>query len=208
MSEEDSTSIDRTVNEPEKLSTKRWVRQGVMILVAVVVASILYRTAASFLPRWWAESVAGQADGDSTAGTLWGLLYGFAFTFVPLTLLFQIRRSFFTWKARIIVVIIAVALAAPNWLTLSVVVGNSDAARAGKGFFDAGAPGFRLATLIGVVVGALLAILLSATSMVISRRRHQVKELKQQVKDNKREKSQPSTPGSPKHQPDGEGPEG
>lgn len=187
MSDEDSTDIDRSINEPEKLSTRRWVRHGVAILVAIVAAFIIYKAAASLLPRWWAQRVADQVDGGITAGTLWGLFYGFLFSFIPLMLFFQIRRGFFNWKARIIVTLIAIALAAPNWLTLSVVAGNSKAAHAGERIFDVDAPGFRWASLIGVVLGVLVAALLSGTSIVMSRRRKQVKELKEQVKHNKRE---------------------
>lgn len=189
MSEEDPTAVDRSINEPEKLSTQRWVRRGVLILVVIVAAFVLYKIAASFLPRWWAQRVADQVDGGFTAGTLWGLFYGFAFTFVPLVLLFQVRRRFLNWKAKIAVAFLAAVLAAPNWLTLSVVASNSNAAHAGERIFDVDAPGFRWATLIGVGVGALMAVLLSGTSIAMSRRRKQVKELKAQVKDHERTQS-------------------
>lgn len=183
MSEEESSAIDRSINDPERRSTERWVRRGVMILVAIVAVFILYKAAASFLPRWWAQRVADQADGGFTAGTLWGLFYGFTFTFIPLLLLFQVRRGLFNWKAKVIVAVIALLLAAPNWLTLAVVAANSNAAHAGERIFDVDAPGFRWATFIGFCVGAFLAVLVSGTGIAMSRRRKQIKELKQQVKD-------------------------
>jgi hypothetical protein len=194
MSEEDSTAIDRSINEPEKLSTQRWVRRGVTILVAIVAALILYKVAASFLPRWWAHRVGDQADGGFTAGTSWGLFYGFSFTFVPLVLLFQVRRRFLNWKAKVAVVFVAVLLAAPNWMTLAVVASNSSAAHAGERTFDVEAPGFRGATLIGVAVGVLMAVLLAGTSMALSHRRRQVKELRAQVRDHERDQSARETP--------------
>jgi len=191
MSEEESDAFDRSADEPEKLSTQRWVSRGVMILVAIVVGYIIYRSAASFLPRWWAQRVADQVDGGFTAGTLWGLFYGFAFTFVPLALFFQIRRKLFNWKAKIVVAFIAVVLATPNWLTLAVVASNSNAAHAGERIFDVSAPGFRWATLIGVGVGALMAVLLSGTSMIMTHRRKQIKALKAQVESQKRDQERP-----------------
>ena len=187
MSEEDSAAIDRSVDEPEKLSTRRWVRRGVMIFVAIAAAFILNKAAASFLPRWWAQHVADQVGGSFTAGTMWGLFYGFVFTFIPILLIFQIRRRFLNWKAKVVVAVVAVALAAPNWMTLWVVTGDSNAAHAAERTFDVDVTGFRWATVIGVGMGGLLSILLSSMGMRISHRRKQVKELKEQVKNQKHE---------------------
>ena len=187
MSEEDSAAIDRSVDEPEKLSTRRWVRRGVMIFVAIAAAFILNKAAASFLPRWWAQHVADQVGGSFTAGTMWGLFYGFVFTFIPILLIFQIRRRFLNWKAKVVVAVVAVALAAPNWMTLWVVTGDSNAAHAAERTFDVDVTGFRWATVIGVGMGGLLSILLSSMGMRISHRRKQVKELKEQVENQKHE---------------------
>lgn len=187
MSEEDSAAIDRSVDEPEKLSTQRWVRRGVMIFVAIAAAFILNKAAASFLPRWWAQHVADQVGGSFTAGTMWGLFYGFVFTFIPILLIFQIRRRFLNWKAKVVLAVVAVALAAPNWMTLWVVTGDSNAAHAAERTFDVDVTGFRWATVIGVGMGGLLSILLSSMGMRMSHRRKQVKELKEQVKNQKHE---------------------
>lgn len=185
MSEPGPEGIDKAINAGDRPGTQRWVLRGVAILVALVLAFILYQIAASFLPRWWAQRVRGQVDGSFTAGTLWGLFYGFLFTFVPAVVLFQARRKLFRWKAKLVVVALALVLAAPNWLTLTVVAGNSKAAHAGERILDVDAPGFRAATLIGVIVGAVIAIVLSSTSMMLTHRRRQVKELKEQAKHSK-----------------------
>ncbi|MGZ5368990.1 MAG: hypothetical protein ACXWXJ_08045 [Aeromicrobium sp.] len=186
MSEEDSTEIDRSINEPERLSTLQWVRRGVMILVAIVAGIVFFRISAAFLPRWWANYVSDQVGEKFTAGTLWGLFYGFVFTFLPVLLFFQIRRRFLKWKAKLVVVLLAIALAAPNWLTLWVAMGNSNAAHAAERTFDVDVTGFRWATVIGAVAGAALAVLLSYSSIMASRRRKQVKDLKAQVRANQR----------------------
>ena len=194
MSEEDSRELSDKINSAERDGTARWVRRGVMILVAIVAVFVLYKVAASFLPRWWAQRMADQADGGMTKGTLWGLFYGFVFTFVPLVLLFQVRRRFLNWKAKVAVVVVALVLAAPNWLTLSVVAGNSNAAHAGERIMDVDVPGFRWATLIGVVVGGVIGIGLSSSSILLSRRRKQVKDLQEQVKQQKAVKDERSKP--------------
>jgi hypothetical protein len=124
--------------------------------------------------------------GELTAGTLWGLFYGFVFTFVPLLLLAQMRRRFFSWTWRFIVLAVAVLLATPNWLTLSVVAGNSKAAHAGERIFDVEAPGFRTATAFGSVGGAIVALVLVAASIRLSSRRRQVKDLKGQLSERER----------------------
>ncbi len=155
-----------------------WVLRIVLVLVAVAAAYIAFRVSAAFFPRWWAQRVADQVKGDFTDGTLWGLFYGFVFTFVPLLLLVQIRRRFFNWTWRIIVTGIALLLAAPNWLTLSVVLGTSKAAHAGERIMDVDAPNFRAGSLVGAVIGAAAALALTAMSLWLARRKNQVKRLK------------------------------
>ncbi len=185
MSEEESRAVDDKVNRGERDGTQRWVRRGVMILVGLVAAFILYKIAASFLPRWWANYIKGQVGDSITGGTVWGLFYGFAFTFLPVLLFFQARRKWVNWKAKIVVVLVALVLATPNWLTLWVVLGNTNASHAAERAFDVGGVGFRWASLIGAVVGGGLALAMVAGSIRMSYRRKQVKELKEQVKQSK-----------------------
>lgn len=168
-----------------------WVLRIVLALVALVGAYIAFRVSAAFFPRWWAQRVADQVQGNFTSGTLWGLFYGFVFTFVPLLLLFQIRRRFFNWTWRLIVTVIALLLAAPNWLTLSVVAGSSKAAHAGERIMDVDAPNFRAGTLIGVVIGVAGALALTASSMLMARRKNQVKRLKGERDELRRAASKP-----------------
>ena len=171
-------AIDRRIADQPSIAPGRWVQRAVLAIVIVAAAYILFRISAAFFPRWWAQRVADQVQGGLTAGTMWGLFYGFVFTFIPLLLLFQIRRRFFNWTWRLIVVAVALLLAAPNWLTLSVVAGNSKASHAGERIFDVDAPGFRAGTLIGVCVAAVLAIILTGASITMKRRKSEVKRLR------------------------------
>ena len=165
------------VDAPDGEGTN-WVLRIVLVLVAIAAAYIAFRVSAAFFPRWWAQRVADQVKGDFTDGTLWGLFYGFVFTFIPLLLLVQIRRRFFNWTWRLIVSGVALLLAAPNWLTLSVVLGTSKAAHAGERIMDVDAPNFRAGSLVGAIVGAVAALALTAMSLWLARRKNQVKRLK------------------------------
>ncbi|AXT86099.1 hypothetical protein C6I20_13490 [Aeromicrobium sp. A1-2] len=171
-------AMDRTVADQPNVAPSRWVTRIVLGIALIAALYIGFRISSAFFPRWWAHRIGDQVNGGVTRGALWGLFYGFTFTFVPLLLLFQIRRRFFSWTWRIIVAVVAVALAAPNWLTLSVVAGNSKAAHAGERIFDVEAPGFRAGTLGGVIVGALLALVITVTSMRMKHSKVEVKKLK------------------------------
>jgi hypothetical protein len=165
-----------------------WVNRAVLLLVLIALAYVAYAVSAAFFPRWWAQRVGDQVAGRLTAGTLWGLFYGFVFTFVPLLVLAQMRRRFFSWTWRFIVLAVAVLLAVPNWLTLSVVAGNSKAAHAGERIFDVDAPGFRVATGFGAAGGAVAALALVAVSMSLARRRRQVRDLQGKLSEHEQEK--------------------
>ncbi|MGH3475119.1 MAG: hypothetical protein ACRDOT_09435 [Aeromicrobium sp.] len=160
-----------------------WVNRAVLALVLIALAYIAYALSAAFFPRWWAQRVGDQVGGQLSAGTLWGLFYGFTFTLVPLLLLAQMRRRFFSWTWRFIILAVAVVLAIPNWLTLAVVLGTSNAAHAGERIFDVEAPGFRAATAIGAAAGAVVALALVGAGMRLARRRREVRDLKGQLSE-------------------------
>jgi len=171
-------ALDRKIRDQPDIAPGTWVKRIVLAIVLLVAAYVGFRVSAAFFPRWWAHRVGDQVGDSLTKGTLWGLFYGFVFTLVPLLLLFQIRRRFFSWAWRLVVVVVALLLAAPNWLTLSVVAGNSKAAHAGERIFDVEAPGFRAGTLSGVIAGAVLALVITGTSMQMKHRKNEVKRLR------------------------------
>ena len=170
--------LERKIRDQPDIAPGAWIKRIVLAIALLAAAYIGFRVSAAFFPRWWAHRVGDQVNDSLTKGTLWGLFYGFVFTFVPVLLLFQIRKRFFNWTWRIVVVVIALLLAAPNWLTLSVVAGNSKAAHAGERIFDVEAPGFRAGTLSGVIAGVVLALIITGTSMRMKQRKHQVKRLR------------------------------
>jgi hypothetical protein len=184
--EHEDDHLERRIREQPDVTPNRWVRRIVLAIVLVGVAYLVYLMSAAFFPRWWAQRVADQVGGSVTRGTTWGLFYGVVFTAVPLLLLAQVRRRFFSWTWRGIVALVAIALAAPNWLTLSVVAGNSNASHAGERIMDVDAPGFRAATLVGAIAGAVLVIGFTVVTMRLKSRRNEVKRLKHERDDLRR----------------------
>jgi hypothetical protein len=128
--------------------------------------------------------------GSFSAGILWGLFYGIVFSFFPLLLAWQVRRRPLAWQVRVGMVVVALLLAIPNLLTLSIVVGVSRAASAGDRILDVDAPAFRGASLTGAIVGTVLVIVAAVVGILLKRRSHEVHELRAQNKARlKREKA-------------------
>lgn len=158
-----------------------WVRRIVVVLVVVVLALIVYGLLAAALPRWWAQRVGRQVDGRMTVGIFWGLFYGFVFSFLPVLVAWQARRPSLKWPWKIGVVLLAVLLAAPNWLTLAISLGDNSASDAGWITLVNEAPGFQWATLFGAVAGVVAALALIFVVAAARRRKTQVSRLEGQL---------------------------
>ncbi len=135
-------------------SDPNWSRRfviGFCLLAAVTVLALL---GAAFLPRWWAQRIGDQVGGSITTGGFLGLFYGFVFTLLPLVVLWLAFRLLHTWRKRAVALGVAVLLAAPNLLTLGIVLGTGNGAHAGDRILDVEAPAFRGGTLGGALLGA------------------------------------------------------
>lgn len=150
-----------------------WQRRGLLIVGVLVLLIIGYFVATAFLPRWWSHRVGGLSDGKFRWGIWWGLFFGFVFTLVPVFVLRQAVRDV-SWKARGWLLVLTVLLAAPNLMTLGIVLGSGNGAHAGDRVLDDNAPGFRWATLFGVL-GALAVF--AAIEMFLAGHRRQKREL-------------------------------
>lgn len=158
-----------------------WVKKTAWGLLLVVGLVIVYFVGAAFLPRWWAQQAGSFASGSMTRGVVWGLGFGFVATFVPLSLLvlaWRARRWRYAKVTVVVALILAVLAAAPNLLTLSVVVGSNSAAHAGERILDVDAPGFRGATLAGVILGVLVFAAVTWLSFRYRRRGDQLSSLR------------------------------
>jgi hypothetical protein len=157
------------VTAPPKAEGTNWRRRLLIAGGLLVFVLVVGLGASATVPRWWAHRVGDQVNESITTGVLVGLFYGFLFTLLPIAVLAAVLRWRRTWKAIAVGFAIAVLLALPNLMTLSIVVGRGNAAHAGERTLDVEAPAFRGASL----VGALLAVAFAAfiAYLVVSRKR-------------------------------------
>ncbi|MFT4165493.1 MAG: hypothetical protein QM650_09655 [Microlunatus sp.] len=186
---------------PEQLERRRTIiRWVVFIGVGAVLTVLLYFLLSALIPRWWAQAIGRQAGGRISSGILLGLSYGFIFTLLPLIVLAQALHRSFSWRARAVIVLVAAALTAPNLMTLGISVGTNAAAHAGERTLDVTAPGFRQASLWGVILGALIGAVVIAFLILWERRGQELKLLR--ARADQLEKEVPSAlPTPPKSTP-------
>ncbi|WP_433663581.1 permease [Nocardia sp. CA-128927] len=156
-----------------RLAWKTWIIGGLAVLALLFIA---YFILSAFIPRWWAQRIAEMVNGSFAKGIGWGLVFGGVCTVIPLFLLLFALRVWRRRGGRFMAgaaVVIAVLVAIPNLMTLTIVLGGSNAAHAGERILDVDAPAFRGATMVGAIVAA--AIWLAALALVVVRwwrRRH------------------------------------
>lgn len=158
-----------------------WIRRVVVVLVLAVVAFILWRIFATAVPRSWAQHMARQVDSKMTRGIFWGLFYGFMCSFIPVLVAWQARRHFLNWVWKLVVVVLALVLAAPNLLTLGISLGDNSASDAAWLKLTTDAPGFQWSSLFGAIAGVVLALVVILTGVTMRRRKSQVGQLKGQL---------------------------
>ncbi|MCZ4521637.1 permease [Rhodococcus ruber] len=166
-------TADPTTPAPST-SSANWKRRGILVGAGIVLLLIAYFVLAAFLPRWWSLRVEELADRTFTKGILWGLLFGIVCTFAPLVFFWSawsVRKGRAGKPLAIGSVILAVVTAIPNLLTLTIVLGTSNAAHAGERTLDTSAPGFRGATALGAIIAVVLVALLVFVVVRRNRRR-------------------------------------
>ncbi|HEY3736471.1 MAG TPA: hypothetical protein VGL26_03435 [Jatrophihabitans sp.] len=159
-----------TPQEPVVEPGPNWKKRGLIALAVAIVLVGGFFFCTEFLPRWWGRRIADQVHGTFRWGVWWGLFYGVIFTVVPIVVA---RLAFYrpwSWKTRVWVLVVGAVLAAPNLMTAGIVWGGSSGAHDGSATMDLRAPGFRGASLVGVIIGLVLAVLIQIGLMV--RRRH------------------------------------
>ncbi|RPF19872.1 hypothetical protein [Myceligenerans xiligouense] len=160
------------------LDWRGWIKRVIVAVALVVVVWLVYQFLAAFLPRWWAQTIGDAVDGSFAAGAWWGFLIGLVFTAGPVVLLLLAAwpgpRSA---PVRTGLVVLAILCAAPNLLTMAVVLGSSNAAHAGERIMDVDAPAFRGASLAGALTGGILALALTGLIAWFRLRGRRLKEL-------------------------------
>lgn len=159
---------------PASTGSERNIGRRIIIGVIVVAALIIaYVLGAAVVPRWWAQRVSNVIDGSIVAGNMFGFAMGFAFTLLPIFVLslgWKFKKS---WKRALVFLIGALMAAAPNLMTLGIVIGSGNAAHAAERTLDVDGPGFRGGSLVGAIAAVFVGAAL--VWLVGSRRRNKNK---------------------------------
>ena len=182
MADEANASWEES-QEPKPSWGRRFVIGG--IIIAALIGA--YAFAVSVIPRWWAQRVGGFVDGSMTVGSIAGFVSGFAFTLIPLLMLWAGFKFRAGWKRWLLVVAGALVLATPNLFLLGIVLGDGNASHAGERILDVEGPGFRGASLIGSILGAVA----FAAILYLSISRRASRKKADKLRDELRERDQP-----------------
>ena len=169
-------TTDTTGDRLERL--RRRVVMGVVGLVVVVGTWLL---GAAVLPRWWAQRMGDIIDGRLTLGSLLGITIGSVFTVLALAVVglgWRVREG---WRRALLTLVIVALAAAPNLMTLGIVLGDGNAAHAGERILDVDGPGFRGGTLVGTIIGVLVALAFAFLAASRTRNKRKAKNLKAQL---------------------------
>ncbi|SDX53311.1 hypothetical protein SAMN04487912_11564 [Arthrobacter sp. cf158] len=158
---------------------RNWGVKIILILVALLVAVAAYFILGAILPRWWSDVIAGQIRRDLGASVLVGMFYGFVFTFIPLLVAWQATRKAVTWPWKIVILLVAVAIATPNLLTAGIAFGTTESAHAGQRTLSVDAGFFTTWTAVSAIAAVVVFIGVTVLWALWRRRGKQMKVLKQ-----------------------------
>ncbi|WP_067570631.1 permease [Nocardia acidivorans] len=181
-----STTPSEELPERQRSSFVTWRNRIIALVIAAVVLWVAYLILAAFIPRWWAQRIAENVHGSFSKGIWSGLVMGAVCTALPL---FLLLFAGMTWRKRGgpfiagAAALLALITAIPNLMTLTVVLGNSNAAHAGERILDVDAPAFRGAALTGAIAAAVLFLLVAF--LLVRRRIRKHRAVRQQVRPEK-----------------------
>lgn len=167
---------------PAGRRTVWWTNRLIIAFVVLVSLAVGWVFAVAFLPRWWALRVGQVSDGSFTAGIFFGLTCGIVFIALPLALIRPVFRRRTAWIPRIAFLALAALTAVPNLTTLGIVLGNSEAVLDARRTMDVAAPGFRAATGVGAVLGAVGLLTLWGLLLGRRRRRRELADLRAELR--------------------------
>lgn len=160
----------------------RWGLRIGLGVAAVVLLAIVYLIVRLFLPVWWATNIGNQTQGSITSGIILGLVYGFVFTFVPLLVVWQARYKRVSWPWKTVIVMVAILLAIPNLLTLSIYANSSSAAAKARSMIDISATWFPSWSIGGAVAALVLFLGIAAFWHLWHSRGKKMKAMKSDMK--------------------------
>ncbi len=170
-------------DEPAEAASSKGNLKRKVILVAVAIVSLVaaWFIGGAVFPRWWAQRLGDLINGRLFFGTVVGLGLGFVFTVLPIFVIAAGWRWRKGLNRAVLFFVVAAMLALPNLATLGIVIGSGSAAHAGERTLDVEGPGLRGGTLVGAVLGAIVAIGLISLNGSRRRNKRKAAELKAQL---------------------------
>lgn len=155
-----------------------WLNRTILVAAAVVVLAVVYLIASVTVPVMWAHTIGNQVQGNLGTGIMLGIVYGFAFSFLPIVVGWQAHYKGMKKWLRISILVLAVVLAVPNLLTLAVLNGTQEAAHNAQRILSVEASWFGGWSVWFMVVGAVVAIGSIVAVPVWRRRSKRIREYK------------------------------
>jgi hypothetical protein len=155
-----------------------WLVPVTAFLLVCLAVLGTWLLATTYLPRWWADWIAGLVSGRFPRGIGIGLAVGVVCGTTPLLLSVTALRPGRSSRRGAVSLVAAAVLAVPAVLTLGLAKNSGDTARRAQRLLDVEGPGFRGACLVGAIGGLVVA--LAARLVLADRRRHlrQIEELR------------------------------
>lgn len=182
MSASQNSVPSSSVDTQREDSSPRWGLRIGLGVAAIIILAIVYLVVLLFLPVWWATRVSNQTQGSVTSGIILGLTYGFVFTFVPLLIAWQARYKKVSWPWKAVIVVLAIIVAIPNLLTLSIYANSSGAAAKARSMIDISATWFPSWTMGGAAAALILFVGIAAFWHLWRARGKKMKSLKTEMK--------------------------
>ncbi|MFQ4149928.1 hypothetical protein AAGW05_14755 [Arthrobacter sp. LAPM80] len=166
-----------------------WLFRTIIGAIAAVVLVVGYLIASVTVPLVWANSIKGQVGGSLGNSIPLGMFYGFTFTFVPILILWQARRSTLHRWARISLAAVGVLLSIPNLMTLGVLYGTTQTSTDARSIWANSANWFGTWSQVFMVIGVVCAVAVIVLGRMWLRRGRKIREIKaaeKLVRDNER----------------------
>ncbi|GAA4387418.1 permease [Tsukamurella soli] len=164
--ESDRTYEAGRARRPEtRRGPNKWLVRALAVVGVIALAVVAYFILAAFIPRWWGQRMGHLIEGSFSRGIAWGLFFGLVCTLVPLLLLMVaayrlVGRGHGRLSKTVggLAAVLAVVVAVPNLMTLTIVWGAGNGAHAGQRIMDIEAPAFRGASLAGAIVAVIVTV--------------------------------------------------
>ncbi|MHA7270329.1 hypothetical protein [Arthrobacter sp. HLT1-20] len=166
-------------NKNTKAGLPQWLLLTIFGVGAAALLVVTYLIASVTVPLVWANAIRDQVGGQLGNSIPLGLFYGFTFTFIPVLLVWQARRSKLNKWGRIFLLGLGLLLTLPNLLTLAVLYGNTGTATDARAIWaTSNANWFGTWSQLFMVLGVMSGVAVIVLGRMLLRRGKRIREYK------------------------------